>query len=271
MCNVFMIERSGYYVWLKKVPSNRSIANKLLDKNIISIFNHNKRRYGAPRITKELHAAGQLCGKNRVAKRMQKLGLKAKGKKKYKHTTDSNHHLPVASNLLNRDFIAAMPNQKWCGDISYIWTEEGWIYLATVIDIYSRKVIGWSVQSTMSQQLVCDALTMAVWRRDFPKDVLFHSDRGSQYCSNRFQRLLKNYGLICSMSRRGNCWDNSVAESFFRSLKVELIQGEKYLTREIAKENIFHYIEVYYNRIRLHSSLGFLSPENYEVQYKKVV
>jgi putative transposase len=183
-------------------------------------------------------------------------------------TTDSNHQFPLAPNLLNRDFNANQPNQKFVGDITYIWTAEGWMYLAIVIDLYSRAVIGWSMQSTMSRQLVCDALMMALRRRYFPKGVLFHSDRGSQYCSDDYQKMLKNYGLICSMSRKGNCWDNSVAESFFNSLKTELIYNEEYKTRENAKQSIFHYIEVYYNRIRRHSTIGLILPMRFENQYQ---
>ncbi len=200
---------------------------------------------------------------------MEYLGLMAKGKDKFKVTTDSKHHLPVAPNILNRDFKAERENQKWCCDISYILTNEGWLYLATIIDLYSRKVIGWSLQATMRKQIVCDALMMALQRRGFPKKVLFHSDRGSQYCSEDYQKMLKHYDLKCSMSRKGNCWDNAVAESFFRSIKVELTHGERYSTREISKKSIFQYIEIYYNRFRSHSSIGFVSPETFENQYKK--
>ena len=178
--------------------------------------------------------------------------------------------MPVASNILNRDFTTTAPNQKWVGDISYVWTDEGWIYLAVVIDLYSRAVIGWSIQSTMSRQLVCDALMMALWRRGFPKGVLFHSDRGSQYCSNDYQKMLKSFGFICSMSRKGNCWDNAIAESFFHSIKIELIYTERYATRENAKQSIFQYIEVYYNRLRRHSSIGSIAPEVFESQLENV-
>lgn len=265
------VERSGFYSWLKRKPSKRQQANEALDKKIIGIFENHRSRYGSPRITDELHDKGEHCSKNRVARRMRYLGLKAKAKKKFKVTTDSVHNLPVASNLLNRDFTATAPNQKWCGDISYVWTDEGWMYLAVVIDLYSRAVVGWSIQSTMSRQLVCDALTMALWRRGFPRGVLFHSDRGSQYCSHDYQKMLKHYGLISSMSRKGNCWDNAVAESFFHSLKTELIYAEKYATREIAKQSIFQYIEVYYNRFRRHSTIGSIAPMVFENQYKIVV
>jgi transposase InsO family protein len=267
MCVVLAIERSGYYAWLKKVPGKRARANELLDKKILRLFKQHKERYGAPRLRDDLQEAGEHVSKNRVARRMKVLGIKAKGKKKFKATTDSKHPLPVAANLLNRDFTATKPNEKWCGDISYVWTEEGWLYLATVIDLYSRKVIGWSLQSTLTKQLVCDALMMALWRRGFPRGVLFHSDRGSQYCSHDYQNMLKQYGLTCSMSRKGNCWDNSVAESFFKTIKTELIHHERYSTRENAKQSIFQYIEVYYNKLRRHSTIGSLSPENFENQF----
>jgi transposase InsO family protein len=264
------IERSGYYAWLKKVPGKRATANATLDQKILTTFHQHKGRYGAPRLQDELQGEGERVSKNRVARRMKALGIQAKGKKKFKATTDSKHNLPVAPNLLNRDFTAKRPNKKWCGDITYVWTEEGWLYLATVIDLYSRKVIGWSLQSTMTKQLVCDALMMALWRRGFPRNVLFHSDRGSQYCSHDYQNMLKHYGLTCSMSRKGNCWDNSVAESFFHSIKTELIYHERYTTRENAKQSIFHYIEVYYNKLRRHSTIGSLAPEAFENQSRMV-
>ena len=270
MCVILNIERSGYYAWLKKVPGKRATANATLDQKILATFNQHKGRYGAPRLHDELQGEGEQASKNRVARRMKVLGIQAKGKKKFKATTDSKHNLPVAPNLLNRDFTATKPNEKWCGDITYVWTEEGWLYLATVIDLYSRKVIGWSLQPTMTKQLVCDALMMALWRRSFPRGVLFHSDRGSQYCSHDYQNMLKHYGLTCSMSRKGNCWDNSVAESFFHSIKTELIYHERYATRENAKQSIFQYIEVYYNKLRRHSTIGSLAPESFENQFRLV-
>lgn len=263
---MFSIERSGYYFWLKRQPGKRRCSNQELDKKIYNIFNFHKSRYGAKRITDDLRDAGEKCSKNRVAKRMQHLGLRAKAKKKFRVTTDSKHNLPVAPNLLNRDFSAIAPNQKWVGDISYVWTDEGWMYLAVVIDLYSRAVVGWSMQPTMSRPLVCDALLMALWRRGFPKNLIFHSDRGSQYCSKDYQKILNTYGILCSMSRKGNCWDNAVAESFFHSIKTELVYAERYVTRESAKQSIFQYIEVYYNRIRRHSTLGSIAPEIFESQ-----
>jgi putative transposase len=270
MCAMMNIERSGYYAWLKKEPGKRAVANAALDLKILTTFNQHKGRYGAPRLQVELQETGERVSKNRVARRMKALGIKAKGKKKFKATTDSAHNLPVAPNLLNRDFTATRPNEKWCGDISYVWTDEGWLYLATVIDLYSRKVIGWSLSSTMTKQLVCDALMMALWRRGFPRNVLFHSDRGSQYCSHGYQNMLKHHGLKCSMSRKGNCWDNAVAESFFHSIKTELIYHERYFTREDAKQSIFHYIEVYYNKLRRHSTIASLAPEVFENQSRMV-
>jgi transposase InsO family protein len=270
MCDMFSIERSGYYSWLKRKPSKRALANQVLDEKIITIFESHSHRYGYPRITHELHEKGDKCSKNRVFSRMRQLGLRAKTKKKFKVTTDSKHHLPVAQNLLNRDFSTSAPNQKWVGDITYIWTAEGWLYLATIIDLYSRAVIGWSIQPTMTRELVCDALMMALWRRGFPRGVLCHSDRGSQYCSDDYQKMLKAYGLICSMSRKGNCWDNAIAESFFNTIKTELIYTERYTTREIAKQSVFQYIEVYYNRVRRHSAIGSIAPEVFENQWKNV-
>jgi putative transposase len=270
MCLVFSIARSGYYTWLKDQPSKQKQENALLDEKIKTIFTLHKGRYGHPRITQELREQGEILGKNRVARRMQYLGLQAQAKKKFKVTTDSNHKLPVAENLLNRDFSATSPNQKWATDISYIWTNEGWLYLAVVIDLYSRAVIGWSLQPPMKRSLICDALTMALWRRGFPRGVLCHSDRGGQCCSHDYQKMLKQYGLTCSMSRKGNCWDNAVAESFFHTLKTELIYTEKYATREVAKQSVFYYIEAYYNRLRRHSTIGSVSPLWFENQSKSV-
>lgn len=190
--------------------------------------------------------------------------LKAKTKRKFKVTTDSTHNLPVAKNILNRSFATTSINQKWVGDITYVQTEEGWLYLAVIIDLFSRSVIGWSMSSRINKNLVCDALTMALWCRGFPKEVIVHSDRGIQYCSHKYQSILRNYGLICSMSRKGNCWDNAVAKSFFKTIKSEFIYDLKFKTREEAKQSIFNYIEVYYNRKRRHSSIDYNTP--YEVE-----
>lgn len=260
MYSLLSIERSGYYAWLTRELGMRAQNNAELDKKIVTLFTVHKGRYGSPRLVQELHGQGTVCGKNRVAKRMRSLGLYAKTKKKFKTTTDSKHCLPISPNLLDRDFVAEDINQKWVGDISYVWTDEGWLYIAVVIDLYSRAVIGWSISSNMTRDLVSNALLMALWRRGFPKGVLFHSDRGSQYCSHDYQNLLRKHGLLSSMSRKGDCWDNSVSESFFNTIKTELIYNERYTTREVAKQSIFEYIEVYYNWVRRHSTIGFCSP-----------
>ena len=196
------------------------------------------------------------------------LGLVSKVKKKFRATTDSGHNNPVAPNVLDRDFSTTAPDQKWVGDITYIPTRQGWLYLAVVIDLYSRTVVGWAMSKRINKQLVCDALYQALWRRGFPKNVIMHTDRGSQYCSKQYQKLLQSYNLVCSMSRKANCWDNAVAESFFKTLKAELVYQTKYHTRAQAKQDIFEYIAIYYNKQRLHSSLDYKTPSEVEWEYK---
>lgn len=196
---------------------------------------------------------------------MKLAGVQAKQKKKFKATTDSKHSMPVSPNLLRRDFHVLQQDRVWVGDITYIWTTEGWLYLAVVIDLYSRRVVGWSINKRMTKQLVIDAILMAIWRRKPAPGLIFHSDRGSQYCSNDFQRLLKTHGIKSSMSRKGDCWDNAVAESFFGTLKLELVFWEKYVTRAQAKGSIIEYIEMFYNSQRRHSYLGYLTPMEFEV------
>jgi len=264
MCQCLEVSRSGYYEWCNREPSQRVLANVALDVEISNVYHVHFGRYGSPRITRELQTNGIECSENRVAKRMQSMGIMAKGKRKFKATTDSKHSLPVFPNLLERDFTASYSNEKWCTDITYVWTEEGWLYLCVFIDLYSRAVIGWSMDKRINKDLVCNALTMALWRRGFPKGVVVHSDRGSQYASKRYRKLLKTHQLIGSMSRKGDCWDNACAESFFHTLKVENTNHFVYKTREQAKQNTFEYIEVYYNRMRKHSSIGFCTPNEYE-------
>jgi putative transposase len=264
MCSCLGVSRSGYYDWLKRLPSKREQENKVIDAKIITLNAEHRGRYGSPRITQELHDEGIACSENRVAKRMSALGIHAKGKRKFKATTDSTHQLPIYENVLNRDFYAASPNEKWISDITYVWTMQGWLYLCVYIDLHSRSVIGWSMSNRINKQLVCDALMMALWRRGFPKGVIVHSDRGSQYASKKYQKMLLAYGLIGSMSRKGNCWDNSVAESFFHTIKCELMYDIIYQTREQAKQSIFEYIETYYNKKRKHSYLGYLTPDKFE-------
>lgn len=266
MCRVLNVSRSGYYDWRDRPPSSRAQADAQLAADVRRIFDEHKGRVGAVRIAKQLRTEGQRVGRNRVARVMRMEGLRAKAARKYKATTNSNHKLPVAPNLLEQDFTASAPNQKWVSDITYVATDEGWLYLAVVLDLYSRLVVGWSMAERMTVDLVSDALTMALWRRKMPKGVIVHSDRGSQYCAHAYQRLLRNNQLICSMSKKGDCYDNAAMESWNHSLKVEAIHGERFATREMARAQVFEYIEVYYNRKRLHSTLGYLSPQAFEAQ-----
>ena len=214
----------------------------------------------------DLKEQGHHYDRKTVAASMKRQHLRAKAAKKFKATTNSNHNLPVAPNLLQQNFSAAAPNQKWVGDITYLWTDEGWLYLAVVIDLYSRLVVGWAIAERMTTDLPCQALKMALWRRRMPKGVIVHSDRGSQYCSAQYQTILAQYSLICSMSAKGNCYDNACAESFFHTMKVEVIHGERFVTREEMRQTVFEYIEVDYNRNRRHSANGCISPEAFEIQ-----
>ena len=264
MCGVLRVSRSGYYDWITRGLSRRVRSTQELDRRIHAIFAEHQQRYGAPRIAKTLHQEGLQCSENRIARRMRALRLRAIQAKKFKVTTDSNHSNPVAPDLLEQNFSATAPNQKWTTDITYVWTDEGWLYLAVVMDLYSRAIVGWAMNRRMTQHLVCDALTMALFRRHFPQDIILHSDRGSQYCSKRYQRLLRNHGLRCSMGRKATCYDNAVTESFFHTLKVELVHRERYVTRRRAQASIFEYIEIYYNRQRRHSAIRHQIPMIFE-------
>jgi transposase InsO family protein len=266
MCKILVVSPSGYYGWRDRSPSNRAQENAILTKKIKAIFDDENSRVGAKRITKRLRLEGTHVSRHRVARIMRKNGWRAKAARKFKATTNSNHKLPVAPNLLQQNFSASRPNEKWVSDITYVWTEEGWLYLAVVMDLYSRMVVGWSMSERMTSKLVIDALQMAIWRRKMPHGVIIHSDRGSQYCSHDYQKLLADNGFICSMSKRGDCYDNASMESWNHSFKVEAIHGEKFLTRADAKNHVFEYIDIYYNRKRLHSRLGYLSPVYFEAQ-----
>lgn len=266
MCKLLLVSPSGYYDWLNREPSLREQGNAKLTLKINDIFTDERARAGAKRITKRLRAEGTSVGRHRVARIMRSHGWRAKAAKKYKATTNSNHNLPVAPNLLQQNFTASRPNEKYVSDITYVWTEEGWLYVAVVMDLYSRMIVGWSMSERMTSKLVIDALRMALWRRKMPQGVIVHSDRGSQYCSYDYQALLAKHNLICSMSKRGDCYDNAAMESWNHSFKVEAIHGEKFATRSAAKTWIFDYIDVYYNRKRLHSRLGYLSPIYFEAQ-----
>jgi len=270
MCDVLSVSRSGYYAWRHKPASKRKQANAKLLKDIRSAHRNSREAYGSPRIYQALKEQGIPCSESRVARLMREDGLRAKMKRRFKATTNSKHDLPIAPNLLQRDFSPAEPNQVYAGDITYIWTTEGWLYLAVVIDLFSRSVVGWAMDKRMTRQLVMDALTMAVRRRRPPSGLIFHSDRGSQYASADFQTLLAKHGMLCSMSRKGDCWDNAPVESFFGSLKQELVFHKRYPTRFHARQSIFDYIERFYNRSRLHSTLGYKSPANFEAIYFKL-
>lgn len=269
-CEVYEVSKSGYYKWRAKKPSERMLENQKLDQKIRVIYDEHKGRYGVPRITDELKDQGLKVNKKRVERRMKVLNFKGKQARKFKVTTDSNHQLPVAKNLLNQDFSAMDINQKWAGDITYVWTTSGWLYLAVIIDLFSRQVIGWSLSNRINKELVCDALQMALWRRGFPKGVIVHTDRGSQYCSKKYQQLLKDNQLICSMSGKGCCYDNAVSETFFHTLKVECLFDFSFANREDAKQTIFEYIEIYYNRKRKHSTIGYKTPAQFELLTGKI-
>lgn len=266
MCRLLSVSCSGYYDWIDRPMSLRTQKNAELTGKIKHIFDEEKSRAGAKRIAKRLKAEGENVGHNRIARIMRQRGWRAKAARKFKATTNSNHHLPVAPNLLQQNFEANKPNEKWVSDITYIWTEEGWLYLAVVMDLYSRMVVGWALSDRMTTPLVTDALQMALWRRKMPRGVIVHSDRGSQCCSHDYQKLLAENGLICSMSKRGDCYDNAAMESWNHSFKVEAIHGERFATRALTKNHVFDYIDVYYNRKRLHSKLGYVSPVYFEEQ-----
>ena len=268
LCRVLDVSRSGYYEWLSRQeqPSSRAQNQVILDQRVKDMFYARRQRAGSPRITNHLAANGHCYDPKTVANSLRRQGLRAKAARKFKATTDSRHDLPVAENLLKQDFSATRPNAKWVSDITYLWTDEGWMYLAIVMDLYSRRVVGWAMSERMTTQLVVNALRSALLRRKMPKGVIIHSDRGSQYCAKDYQAMVRRYGLRCSMSAKGNCYDNACAESFFHSLKVEAIHGERFATREIIRRSVFEYIEVDYNRSRLHSANGQRSPADYEAQ-----
>ena len=266
MCRVLDVSSSGYYAWRKRPSSQQEMANQELLKAIEAAYKKSNGTYGSPRIYAEVK--GEVaCSKNRVARLMKKQGLAAKQKRRFKHTTKANAAHPVAPNLLDRDFTATAPNQKWTSDITYIDTQEGWLYLAVVLDLFSRRIVGWAMSARMTSELVLDALNMAIQHRHPPPGVLHHSDRGSQYTGRLYQQLLKEKGFQVSMSGRGNCYDNAPTESFFGSLKTEHVHHANYETRMEARSDIFFYTEAFYNRQRLHSTLGYISPDAYEAIY----
>ena len=264
MCQIFKISKSGYYKWKNKKPSSRDKENEMLLNRIKNIYDENKGRYGSPRIIKELIKEGKKCGKNRIVSLMQNNNIRAKTKKKFKVTTDSKHNYAVAPNLLKQNFTANRINQKWVSDITYIYTKEGWLYLAGILDLCSKKIVGWSFGNRLTRDLSIKALEQALKGRNIYGELILHSDRGIQYSCHDYTDLIAKNQIIQSMSGKGNCYDNAVMESFFKTLKAELVHWEKYATRDEAKKSIFEYIEVYYNRKRMHSSIGYMNPEEFE-------
>ncbi|MAF66832.1 MAG: IS3 family transposase [Planctomycetes bacterium] len=264
LCRVLRVSRSGFYAWLRRMPSNRELDDERLRPKIVDAFKVGRGTYGSPRVQGELVDQGVEVGRRRVARLMRELGLQGLSPRKFRVTTDSNHGEAIAPNVLVRDFVADEPNEKWTTDITYIWTAEGWLYLAVVMDLYSRRIVGWSTADHMETSLCLDALSMAIKSRTNVRGVIHHSDRGVQYASKVYRQELESQKIECSMSRRGNCWDNAVAESFFGTFKNELIYRRPWLDRESVRDAISEYIEVFYNRIRRHSTIGNISPAKFE-------
>jgi len=268
MCRLLKVSRSAYYEWAQHRPNDTKIEDENLKSRIRVEFEKSRATYGTRRLKKALENQSQTVSRRRIGRLMGELNLRCKTQKKFKATTNSKHDLPIAENILQREFDVKEPNRVYVGDITYIWTRDGWLYLAVVIDLFSRKIVGWSMAERMQATLVNDALMMAVWARKPAKGLVWHTDRGSQYASNSHRTLLAQHGIVQSMSRKGNCWDNAVSESFFHTLKTELVHHENYQSRDDATKSVFEYIEVFYNRQRFHSKNGYLSPVAFELQYK---
>ena len=266
MCRALAVSAAGYYAWRVRPESARSVSDRTILSAIRVIHRESRETYGSPRIWDALVKQGHRIGAHRVARLMCQDGIRARTVKKWRATTQSQHRFPVAANTLERAFTVEAPNRVWAGDITYVWTLEGWLYLAVLLDLYSRRVIGWAMSQRITVELTKQALTMALAKRAPMAGLLHHSDRGSQYAATSYQRVLNQYGLIPSMSRKGNCWDNACVESFFGTLKRELVYQRRYVTREEARQDLFEYIEVFYNRQRRHSTLGYHSPAEYEAR-----
>ena len=266
MCRALAVSAAGYYAWRSRTESPRAVSARTVLSAIRVIHRESRETYGSPSIWDALVKQGHRIGEHRVARLMRQNGIRAKTVKKWRATTQSNHRLPVAQNTLNRQFMVEAPNRVWAGDLTSVWTTEGWLYLAVLLDLYSRRVIGWAMGHRLTVDLAEQALTMALVTRRPEAGLLHHSDRGSQYAASRYQQLLDAQGLVPSMSRKGNCWDNACVESFVGTLKRELVHHRHYATRDDATRDIFEYIEVFYNRQRRHSTLGYHSPAEYEAK-----
>jgi putative transposase len=265
LCETLGVSRSGFHAWLTRPPSERAHADETLTSRIRASFAASDRTYGARRVWHDVLGEGASCGLHRVERLMRSQALRARPRRRgLPPDKGEQAKEAIAANVLNREFAAAAANQKWVADFTYLWTGEGWLYVAAVIDLFSRRVVGWSMQAAMTTQLVTDALVMAIWRRGKPDALLHHSDRGSQYSSEQFQKLMADHGVTCSMSRSGNVWDNAAMESFFSSLKTERTARKVYRTRDQARADVFDYIERFYNPQRRHSTIGYLSPMEFE-------
>jgi putative transposase len=267
MCGALGVSRGGFYAWLTRPPSDRSRSDEELTARVRTSFIGSDRTYGARRIWRDVLADGMSCGLHRIERLMRQQALRARPRRR-RLPSDSGERQAsaVAPNVLERSFSAPAPNRRWIADFTYIWTAEGWLYVAAVIDLFSRRVVGWSMSASMTAELVTDALVMAIWRRGKPEALIHHSDRGSQYTSDQFQRLMTDHGVTCSMSRSGNVWDNAAMESFFSSLKTERIARKVYRTRDEARADVFDYVERFYNTKRRHSTIGYLSPMEFEMK-----
>jgi putative transposase len=264
MCRLLAVSRAGFYAWRQRPVAPRTRQDATLAVVVAAIYAEHHGRYGSPRVQMELRARGHRSGRKPIARLMRVQGLRARPRRRYRTTTDSRHGLPVAPNLLARRFAVAQPNTAWVTDMTYIWTAQGWLYLAVITDLFSRRVVGWAISERIDRKLALDALRMALAQRRPPRGLIHHSDRGSQYASADYQQLLAAYGIRPSMSRRGDCWDNAVAESFFASLKLELVYQVQWPSRAAARTALFEYLELFYNRRRRHSSLGYRSPAEFE-------
>jgi transposase InsO family protein len=271
MAKALQLSRSGYYAWVKRADSPRKRDDQMLVEQIKAVYYQSRSIYGSPRVTAQLHREGITCGKNRVARLMRQHQLRSRKQRKYKATTNSKHHYPVAANLLNQNFVVQKPNTAWVADISYISTREGWLYLAGIKDLCTQKIVGWSMDKTMTRSLTMQALQMALIRQKPNRGLILHSDRGVQYACHEYQALLKSYGIRCSMSRSGNPYDNAPMESFFSTLKTEWVHHFHYQSRSEAKSSIFDYIERFYNSNRLNSVIGYMSPTEFEQYHLSAV
>ena len=265
MCRRLEVSRTGYYQWSARAPSERSMVNAALDAQVAAIHARNNRSYGRPRIVRDLRDQGQVVGHERVRRSLKRQGLCPVYKRPYRVTTDSNHRKPVAPNVLDRRFNGWAINRAWVGDITYLATDEGWLYLAVVMDLASRRIVGWSMSERIKADLVCQAMQSAYWRRKPAPGLIMHTDRGSQYASEKYRRLMQDYAVIQSMSRKANCWDNAPVESFFKTLKVERVHQLRYSTRAQARLDVIDWIEGFYNRERMHSSNDYRSPNEAEL------